>query len=102
FQWTELKQRCLRHCHMPFQFITAYWRDGRGGALVMGFRHGAYCVGCCWAIMALLFVAGVMNLWWIAVLSVFVLLEKLVPRWFCRPVSSLMLVAGIWFLMRPA
>jgi predicted metal-binding membrane protein len=100
FQFTPLKNRCLTHCHMPFQFITTQWREGHAGALAMGLRHGAYCVGCCWAIMALLFVAGVMNLWWIAVLSIFVLAEKLSPRFFSRPLGSVLVFAGVWFLIR--
>jgi predicted metal-binding membrane protein len=99
FQLTPLKNRCLTHCHMPFQFITAQWREGRAGALSMGLRHGAYCVGCCWAIMALLFIAGVMNLWWIAVLSVFVLAEKLWPRIFSRPVGPVLVIVGCWLLI---
>lgn len=98
FQWTPLKNRCLTHCHQPFQFITTQWREGWRGALTMGLRHGAYCVGCCWAIMALLFVAGVMNLWWIAVLSAFVLIEKLSPKLFSRPMGPIMVAAGIWFI----
>jgi predicted metal-binding membrane protein len=99
FQWTPLKQRCLTHCHTPFQFITAHWREGSRGALDMGLRHGVYCVGCCWAVMALLFVAGVMNLWWIAVLSVYVLLEKIAPKALSRPVAPVMVAAGIWFMV---
>ncbi len=80
FQWTPLKHACLKHCRSPIGFLTAEWREGNAGALRMGLHHGAYCVGCCWLLMALLFVVGVMNVAWIAVLSVFVLLEKIVPR----------------------
>ncbi len=80
FQWTPLKDVCLTHCRSPITFLAHAWREGRGGALVMGLHHGAYCLGCCWLLMALLFVLGVMNLAWIAVLTVFVLLEKVVPR----------------------
>src|SRR5260221_12683526 len=79
FQWTSLKNTCLTHCRSPLDFFSSYWREGSGGALRMGLRHGAYCVGCCWFLMGLLFVAGVMNLLWIALLSVFVLLEKTIP-----------------------
>jgi len=79
-QWTPLKYTCLRHCRSPLGFLTTEWREGARGALTMGLRHGAYCVGCCWVLMSLLFVAGVMNLLWIAAITVFVLVEKIVPR----------------------
>ncbi|HEV8544321.1 MAG TPA: DUF2182 domain-containing protein [Verrucomicrobiae bacterium] len=80
FQWIPLKHSCLAHCRSPLNFLLAEWREGKLGALWMGLKHGAYCTGCCWFLMALLFVAGVMNLWWIAVISVLVLLEKVAPR----------------------
>jgi predicted metal-binding membrane protein len=80
FQWTPLKRACLQNCRSPLSFLMSEWRDGASGAFVMGLRHGAYCLGCCWALMALLFVAGVMNLLWIAVLALFVMAEKLLPR----------------------
>ena len=79
FQFTPLKHACLSHCRTPLGFLITEWREGRLGALVMGARHGVFCVGCCWLIMALLFVAGVMNLFWIAVIAVYVLAEKLLP-----------------------
>jgi len=82
YQWTPFKYACLRHCRAPLQFLASYWRDGKGGAFLMGMRHGAYCLGCCWLLMAVLFAVGVMNLAWITTLSVFVLLEKLIPRGF--------------------
>jgi predicted metal-binding membrane protein len=77
YQWLPLKNRCLVHCQAPLAFLTQHWRRGVAGGLAMGVRHGAYCVGCCWLLMALLFVVGVMNLVWIAALATFVLLEKL-------------------------
>jgi predicted metal-binding membrane protein len=77
YQWLPLKTACLSHCRSPIGFFTTEWREGVGGALVMGLRHGSFCVGCCWLLMALLFVAGVMNLLWVAAIAVFVLLEKL-------------------------
>ena len=80
FQWTPWKRSCLRHCRSPLSFILGHWKPGNLGALRMGIEHGAYCTGCCWALMALLFVAGVMNLVWIAVIAAFVLLEKTVPQ----------------------
>ena len=80
FQWSRLKYACLSHCRSPLAFLMTDWREGTGGALKMGLRHGTYCVGCCWVLMALLFVLGVMNLVWIAALAGFVLLEKVVPH----------------------
>ena len=80
FQFTPLKTACLSHCRSPFQFLMTDWREGKWGALLMGLRHGIFCAGCCWALMLLLFVMGVMNFLWIAVLSVFVLLEKMSPK----------------------
>jgi predicted metal-binding membrane protein len=79
FQWTPLKNACLRHCRSPLGFLLTEWREGWTGALRMGWRHGFFCVGCCWLLMAVLFVVGVMNLWWIAAVSAFVLIEKLAP-----------------------
>ena len=80
FQWTPLKRACLVHCRSPLHFFMSEWRDGTSGALKMGSHHGAFCVGCCWVLMALLFVVGVMNLLWVAALAAFVLIEKMVPR----------------------
>jgi predicted metal-binding membrane protein len=76
YQLTPAKDVCLRHCRTPLQFVAENWRPGSLGALRMGSWHGAYCVGCCWALMALLFVVGVMNLVWVAAIAAFVLLEK--------------------------
>jgi predicted metal-binding membrane protein len=76
YQWTPLKHACLRNCRSPIHFVTRHWRAGLGGAFRLGLFHGAYCVGCCWALMGLLFVGGVMNVAWVAALAVFVLLEK--------------------------
>jgi predicted metal-binding membrane protein len=80
FQWTPLKHMCLKGCRSPLSFLMSEWRDGRAGAFIMGLRHGSYCVGCCWVLMALLFVAGVMNLLWVAVIALFVMAEKSLPR----------------------
>jgi predicted metal-binding membrane protein len=81
FQWTPVKDSCLRNCQSPLGFVQRHggFRRDPAGALAIGFRHGVYCVGCCWALMALLFVGGVMNIVWIAALTAFVLLEKLAP-----------------------
>jgi predicted metal-binding membrane protein len=79
YQLTPLKHACLRHCRSPIFFITHHWRPGEFGALRMGVEHGAFCTGCCWFLMALLFYGGIMNLYWIVGLAVFVLLEKTIP-----------------------
>ncbi|MEP6964768.1 MAG: DUF2182 domain-containing protein [Polaromonas sp.] len=79
YQFSRLKQVCLSRCRAPMVFLLGEWRAGRRGAFVMGVRHGLFCVGCCWALMALLFVGGVMNLAWIAALSIAVAVEKLAP-----------------------
>ncbi|MDP2701651.1 MAG: DUF2182 domain-containing protein, partial [Candidatus Rokubacteria bacterium] len=102
FQWTPLKQACLAKCRSPLSFVMTEWRDGRAGAFVMGMRHGAYCVACCWALMALLFVAGVMNLLWVAGLAVFVLVERVLPGGLVvgRIAGALLLVAGVVILVR--
>ena len=84
YQWTPLKTTCLRHCQSPLHFISAHWRNGASGAFRMGWTHGRYCLGCCWVLMCLLFVGGVMNLLWIAGLAVFVLIEKVWPHRWCR------------------
>jgi len=79
YQFSRLKQVCLSRCRTPMGFLIGEWRPGLQGAFVMGLRHGLFCLGCCWALMALLFVGGVMNLAWIAALSVAVSIEKLAP-----------------------
>lgn len=79
YQLTPFKAGCLSHCQSPLGFLMSHWRDGTGGAFRMGIGHGVFCLGCCWALMAVLFVVGVMNLAWVAVLTVFILIEKLAP-----------------------
>ena len=80
YQLTPLKDVCLRRCRSPAEFLSGHWRPGNAGALRMGVDHGAYCVGCCWLLMGLLFVVGVMNLLWVAAIAAFVLIEKLLPH----------------------
>ena len=80
YQLSPLKSACLRQCRSPTEFLTRHWRPGVWGAVRLGVLHGAYCVGCCWMLMALLFVGGVMNFAWIAALTLIVGVEKLVPR----------------------
>ena len=95
YQWSRLKDKCLAQCRSPIQFITGHWQEGRLGALRMGATHGLYCLGCCWAIMLLLFVGGVMNLLWVAIIAGFILLEKLVPHGrLVGRISGLGLIAG--------
>ena len=100
FQWSPLKNVCLRNCRTPMGFITNDWREGRRGALMMGLHHGSYCLGCCWALMGLLFLLGVMNLLWIAALAAFVLAEKVMPAgmWVGRIAGLGLLVWGCWLL----
>ena len=101
YQWTPLKQACLRHCRSPLQFLLTCWQDGPAGAFLMGLRHGAYCLGCCWLLMAVLFAVGVMNLAWIAALSVFVLLEKIIPRgfWVAKAAGIVLMSWGGWMAL---
>jgi predicted metal-binding membrane protein len=80
FQLTPLKRTCLKGCRSPLSFLMSEWRDGATGAFGMGLRHGAYCLGCCWILMALLFVAGVMNLFWVGVIALLVMAEKILPE----------------------
>jgi len=95
YQWTPLKDACLAHCQSPFRFIQRYgFRGERGATAGLGLRHGAYCIGCCWALMILLFVGGVMNLLWIAALAALVLAEKLVAARFIQRASGAALVAA--------
>jgi len=79
YQFSTLKRACLTQCRNPVQFLTEHWRPGQLGSFMLGVRHGAFCVGCCWMLMGLLFVGGVMNLIWIAMLTLIVLMEKLSP-----------------------
>lgn len=79
YQFTPLKHACLHYCESPLLFISRHWRPGTRGAFQMAFRHGSYCVGCCWFLMVLLFVGGVMNLTWIIAIALYVAAEKLLP-----------------------
>jgi predicted metal-binding membrane protein len=98
YQLTPLKRACLAHCRSPIAFLMHDWRSGLAGALRMGVEHGFYCIGCCWFLMGLLFVGGVMNLLWIAGLSIFVLVEKAAPRGeaIARVAGALFVAAGVW------
>lgn len=102
FQLTPLKQACLRHCRTPLEFIMTRWREGWWGAFGMGLQHGAFCTGCCWVLMLLLFVGGVMNMLWVAGLTIFVALEKMAPRgrWVSVVSGLLLSLWGAWMLAR--
>jgi predicted metal-binding membrane protein len=101
YQWLPLKGACLSHCRSPLGFFSTEWREGASGALLMGLRHGSHCVGCCWALMALLFVTGVMNLLWVVAISGFVLAEKVVPngRLLGRITGVLLAGSGLWMVV---
>jgi predicted metal-binding membrane protein len=102
YQMTPVKNVCLKHCRSPVHFLSGHWRKGAGGAFKMGYAHGLFCLGCCWAIMGLLFVGGVMNLLWVAAIAVFVLLEKVVPRGVLvgRAAGGLLVLAGLWLIVQ--
>jgi predicted metal-binding membrane protein len=98
FQFSALKTACLKQCSSPADFLTRHRRTGSRGALLMGMHHGAYCFGCCWALMALLFVGGIMNLYWIVGLALYVLAEKIIPkpRFFSRLAGAFLIGWGLW------
>jgi predicted metal-binding membrane protein len=102
YQFTPLKHACLGHCRSPLSFLVGHWRPGRAGAYRMGLDHGAYCVGCCWALMALLFAVGAMNLLWVAAIAAYVLAEKLLPAGFpiARAGAVAMIATGVFLLTR--
>src|SRR5262245_31554928 len=102
YQLTPLKLACLRTCQSPFGFLMSHWRTGTAGAFRMGFEHGLLCVGCCWALMLLLFAGGVMNLAVIAALTALVAVEKLTPFGIhgARIAGVLLIAAGLWMLVR--
>jgi|ERR1022692_357956 predicted metal-binding membrane protein len=100
FQFTPFKRGCLAKCRSPVAFLVAEWRSGLFGAWIMGLRHGLFCLGCCWIAMLLLFVLGVMNVFWIATLAAFVLLERTLPnvRWFSAATGVLFIGWGLALL----
>ena len=98
YQFTPLKNACLAKCRTPLGFLMAKWRDGAPGALLVGLQHGGYCVACCWALMAVMFVVGAMNLAWMGLLALLVLAEKVIPAcWrFDRAIGVTLVVSGLW------
>jgi len=101
YQVTPFKQACLSQCRSPIGFLMTEWRQGGAGALMMGLHHGLYCVGCCWALMGLLLVAGVMNPFWIIAITAYVLAEKTMPGMekATMIVGALLIGGGLWFLI---
>jgi len=97
YQWTPLKDTCLRHCRSPTEFLVRHWQPGSLGAVGTGVRHGLFCLGCCWMLMALLFVGGLMSVTWIGAIALFVLLEKIMPwgAWMSRLSGVLLVVCGV-------
>jgi predicted metal-binding membrane protein len=104
YEWSPLKERCLAICQSPLGFIAGHWRPGIAGALRMGLRHGIYCLGCCWVLMLLLFVGGVMNLIWVTALALLVLLQKVLPgvRLVSRATGLAMAAIGLYLLAQSA
>jgi predicted metal-binding membrane protein len=102
FQWTPLKHKCLTNCCSPRTSLVTGWREGRRGAFTMGLKNGVQCLGCCWLLMLLLFVAGVMNIWWIAIITLLVLIEKTAPRGlFLGKIAGVLFVGwGIWMVAK--
>jgi len=102
YQWTPLKGTCLRHCRSPTEFVVRNWRPGALGAILTGIRHGIFCYGCCWMLMALLFVGGLMNLAWVAVIALLVLLEKTIPwgREMSLLTGMVFIELGFFYLIR--
>ena len=102
FQFTTLKHSCLQYCRTPIEFVHRHWKEGKQGALRMGIQNGFYCLGCCWMLMVLLFVAGIMNLLWVAVIALFVLIEKISSRtkWISYVAGVVLILYGVLFLIR--
>ena len=100
YQFTKMKEACLSKCRAPMAFLMAEWRPGVSGAAAIGARHGLYCLGCCWALMGLMFVFGAMNLWWMAAIAVYCAAEKIAPRaevW-GRYAGAAMIGGGLWII----
>lgn len=103
YQFSTLKHACLAGCRSPLSFFSRYWREGNTGAAAMGFRHGLVCVGCCWALMAVMFVVGIMSFSWMALLTVFMFAEKMFPHGgrLSTPIAIFLGVMGVWTIVSP-
>lgn len=104
YQISSLKHACLSGCRSPLSFFGRHWREGNRGALVMGFRHGLVCVGCCWGLMAVMFAVGAMSLTWMAILTVFMFSEKIFPggHRLAIPIAAFLWIMGFWIVVAPA
>lgn len=101
YQFSGIKHACLSRCRSPMAYFLSHWRDGSLGAFRMGLHHGAICVGCCWALMALAFVGGTMNLVWMGLAMVFMVVEKLAAgRWLTLPMGVVLLMAAVYTAAR--
>ncbi len=100
YQLSPLKNVCLEHCRSPAQFLAENYQQGMSGAFLMGWKHGLFCLGCCWFLMGLLFAGGIMNIIWVAGLAIFVLSEKVAPQGhlIARIAGVVMIAAGVWLL----
>ncbi|MDX6637780.1 MAG: hypothetical protein QOJ01_1291, partial [Solirubrobacterales bacterium] len=103
YQLTPLKDACLSRCRGPLDFLTERWRDGVGGAVLLGLEHGGWCVGCCWALMAALFALGVMSVAWMVFIAALIAVEKLLPwkRSAHRAIALVLAVLGIAVAFTP-
>lgn len=103
YQLSPIKAACLRHCRVPLAFLSRHWRDGGWGAFVMGFRHGMVCVGCCWALMAIMFLVGTMNIGWMVILTLLMFAEKVLPAGRHLPVPTAVFLCGMgtWMAVSP-
>jgi predicted metal-binding membrane protein len=101
YQWLPWKDACLGRCRSPIGFLMTSWRDGPAGAVTMGWRHGLFCVGCCWALMAVLFVTGVMNPFWMVILTAYMLAEKIAPHGaiLAKAAGVALVGAGLWMML---
>ncbi|MCM3598138.1 DUF2182 domain-containing protein [Metabacillus idriensis] len=104
YQLTPLKQACLRHCRNPLHYVLNGWREGRLGAIRMGAEHGFHCVGCCWGLMVILFAVGIMNLFWMGVITLLTFLEKVLPtgEYFSKVIGIGLVFLGIWIAIDPS
>ncbi len=101
YQFTPIKDACLKHCRHPLHYLLQHWKPGLAGAFPVGARHGLYCFGCCVAFMGLMFIFGVMNIWWMAVIAAYFLAEKILPKaelW-GRIIGALLIAAGAYIII---
>ena len=103
YQLTPLKRVCLRHCRTPLSFLMHHWREGPGGAVRMGIVHGGWCIGCCWALMVVLFAVGVMSITWMVVVAAIVFAEKVLPvgERMAQALAVVLIALGIWVAVAP-